>query len=83
MTNPMGMVSSFMAKGTVYFMEADTIEEVTPGQAMDLLKKAKLSKAEGVNVGGNTYTLAEWETITDNKLADFHRQEKEAAATIK
>jgi len=50
---------------------------------MDLLKKAKLSKAEGVNVGGSTYTLAEWETITNNKLADFHSQEKEATATIK
>jgi hypothetical protein len=77
-----GMISSFMAKGTVYFMEADTVEEVTPEQAMDLLKKAKLSKAEGINVGGNTYTLAEWGAITNNKLAISHRQEKEMAATI-
>jgi hypothetical protein len=77
-----GMVSSFMAKGTVYFMEADTVEEVTPGQAVDLLKKAKISKAEGINVGGNAYTLAEWETTTNNKLANFHQQEKEMAATI-
>ncbi len=67
MTYLKGTVVRFMWKGIIYSMEADTVEEVTPVQSADLLRKAQISMAKGIRIGGKTYTLDEWAAIVNNK----------------